>query len=84
MFKSGETFKISIDTITNHNCDGVCNEETCDTLKTHFMKVELYGIGFAVGLCKRHYDLLKDKIFLDIMAQEEIVGHSLEELYPKT
>ena len=84
MFESNETLKISVGTISNHNTKGVCSEKTCNTVKSHFMKVEFYGIEFVVGLCKRHYDLVEDKIFHELMYQEEICGHSLEELYPKT
>lgn len=84
MFESSETFKISVGAISNHNIEGVCSEKTCNTVESHFMKVELYGIELVIGLCKRHYDLFEDKIFHDLMYKEEITGHSLEELYPKT
>jgi len=75
MFKSDETFKISLDTITNHNVEGVCSEKTCNTVESHFMKVEFYGIEFVVGLCKRHYDLLEGKVFLESMVQDELSGN---------
>jgi len=79
MFESDETFKISVDTITNHNTEGVCSEKTCNTVESHFMKVELYGIEFIIGLCKRHHDLLEDKIFHELMVQQEYTGHQADE-----
>ena len=75
MFSSDETFSIALDTIVNHNCDGLCTEQFCGQPETHFMKIEIYGMTFCVALCKRHYDLLEDKIFHEQGWQNELAGN---------
>lgn len=71
MFSSDETFCIALDEIVNHNCNGLCTEQFCGQPETHFMKIAIYDMTFCVALCKRHHDLLEDKIAHEMVVEDE-------------
>ena len=46
--------KVSMERITNDNCQGLCIQEYCSAPYTYYTKIILNGMRLVIGLCKKH------------------------------
>jgi hypothetical protein len=46
--------KLYAEEIVNHNCLGMCCEQTCSRPYSYFILVKLNGLVLNIGLCQKH------------------------------
>ena len=49
--------------IDNHNCAGLCSENYCSEVETQYMTINIHGMYFMIGFCKKHAEEFENRIF---------------------
>lgn len=57
--------------IINHNCAGLCSEMYCNQIEEEFLQVNLYGMIFLIGFCKKHAIQFDEKITNEVKRRME-------------
>ena len=45
-----------------HNMAGLCSQQYCDKIETHFINLDVCGFRFFVGFCKEHAEEFENKL----------------------